>query len=81
MNWNYKFRYRIRENKTVVFIPGPLGINAMTIKRTYIVERRLCWFWWFRESKNIYGLEDEFSTFQEAEFYIKKRSGKLQYIC
>jgi hypothetical protein len=77
-----KARYRIRED-----ISGSADRNyrgsgwSLITHKKYIVERRLCFFWWYQESKQILYLEDGFSTYKEAIEYIAKRDGKLLYIC
>jgi hypothetical protein len=47
----------------------------------YTVEKNVNYFWWKRESKEVYGLVDVFQNYDEAVKYIKEKNGMLMYIC
>ncbi len=62
-----KNKYRIRQ------------INKNNII-SYIVEKRVCYFWWIDEIKHVYGLTYP-STYDEALNFIKIRDGIHLYDC
>lgn len=76
----WKPRYRIRQIIHPQFYWSK-GEYSLPDKITYIVERRLCYFWWYRESNWILYLQDEFIKHSDAVEYISKRNGKLILDC
>ena len=48
----------------------------------YTVEKNICYFWWIRESKQVYGIVDVFEKYDDAINYIENYHGGgiLMYI-
>jgi len=68
-------KFRIRESYRI-----PISGDIIHYK-IWIVERRRFPWRWFQESREIFGIKDEFTDYFDAIKHINLRNGILLYVC